>query len=112
MSKVLFFTHWQSSFWLVLGQTNSRMNTYKNFVATSTTASPEYTEASPEKREMMMDGRLAAFYFAWLEAERPRQRAYMREFYRRTFSMIWFEFRLKLQTMRWAVRSVMSKNLV
>lgn len=93
-------------------QTNSRFNTYKTFVGTSTAASPEYAEASAETREMIMDERIAAFYRLWLDSERSRQRAYMREMYRRTFALLLLEARLRLQNLRWAVRSAMTKNLM
>ncbi|KAG8888284.1 hypothetical protein FRB98_008030 [Tulasnella sp. 332] len=93
-------------------QTNSRFNTYKTFVGTSTTASPEYALASAEEKEMIMDERIAAFYRLWLDSERKRQRAYMKEMYRRTFALLLLEARLKLQNLRWAVRSAMTKNLM
>ncbi|KAG8984076.1 hypothetical protein FRB94_007788 [Tulasnella sp. JGI-2019a] len=97
------------AFWT---DTNSRFNTYKTFVGTSTASSPEYLEASPEVKGMIMDERIAAFYRLWLDSEGKRQRAYMKEMYRRTFSLLLLEAKLKLQNLRWAVRSAMTKNLL
>lgn len=58
-----------------------------------------------------MEKRVASFYCIWLDNEKVRQRAYMKEMYRRTFAIIALDARLKLQRLRWAIQNVTTRNL-
>ncbi|KAG8897058.1 hypothetical protein FRB99_008476 [Tulasnella sp. 403] len=91
---------------------NTRFNTYKHFVENSTKSYEEYQSASSDEQELMLERETAAFYRAWQVAEGPRQKAYTKELHRRTFELIWFGARHQLQKLRWAVRAVMTKEVV
>lgn len=93
-------------------QTNTRFNAYKHFVEESTKASEEYKAAEPSKQELLLEDATASFYRIWQASEENRQRAYTKEHYRRTFSLILYGARLQWQKLRWLVRTLSTKDVV